>query len=160
MDDLATIIDKYQHGDDSAFGCLVDRYQNTAVAYALGVLGDYHLAQDAAQDAFLAAYRDLPTLSTAVAFPSWFRKIVFKYCDRIKRRRRHPSIPIDDAPEIADRSADPAEVFAVNEARIEQDTQIALAMQSLTDADRQVVSHINPAIVDRTLRLLDMVERG
>ena len=42
-----------------------------AYACAYGVLGDFHL--DAAQEAFLIAYKDLSKLEQPQAFPGWFR---------------------------------------------------------------------------------------
>ena len=44
----------------TAFGRIVHRFQDMAYGYAYAVLGDFHLAQDAAQEAFLAAIRALP----------------------------------------------------------------------------------------------------
>jgi RNA polymerase sigma-70 factor (ECF subfamily) len=41
-----------QAGDELAFAELVRSYQDVAVAYATSVLRDYHLAEDAAQEAF------------------------------------------------------------------------------------------------------------
>lgn len=52
-----------QLGDADAFGQLVVRYQQTVYAHALALLGDREAARDAAQDAFLAAFRALPRLN-------------------------------------------------------------------------------------------------
>ena len=38
-----------------AFGELVQRFQDMAFGYAYSVLGDFHLAEDAAQEAFVTA---------------------------------------------------------------------------------------------------------
>jgi DNA-directed RNA polymerase specialized sigma24 family protein len=40
-----------------------------AYAYAYSILGDFPLAEDATQEAFLEAYRKLPDLRTPEAFP-------------------------------------------------------------------------------------------
>ncbi|HEX2032711.1 MAG TPA: sigma-70 family RNA polymerase sigma factor [Chloroflexota bacterium] len=69
-----------------AFGELVQRYQDLAYGYAYALLGDYHLAQDAAQEAFLTAYGSLGQLRVAQAFPGWLRCIVRTHCVRFKRR--------------------------------------------------------------------------
>jgi len=63
-----------QGGDDVSFAELVRRYQDIAVAYATSILGDYHLAEDVAQDAFVDAYRALPTLRDVGAFAAWFAR--------------------------------------------------------------------------------------
>jgi DNA-directed RNA polymerase specialized sigma24 family protein len=64
-----------------------------AVAYAYSLLGDFQLAEDAAQEAFIQAYRDLKTLREPLAFSSWLRRIVFNYCDRITRKKRVETVP-------------------------------------------------------------------
>src|SRR5262245_35283123 len=86
-----------QRGDDHAFGELVCAYQDIVVAYATLVLRDYHLAEDAAQEAFVEAYRALPSLREPAAFTRWLRTIVRKHCDRITRRKRHPTTGLDAA---------------------------------------------------------------
>ena len=69
-----------------AFAAIVQRFQKMAAGYAFAVLGDFHLAEDAAQMAFFEAYGNLTKVYDAVAFPAWLRKIVFKQCDRIARK--------------------------------------------------------------------------
>jgi RNA polymerase sigma factor (sigma-70 family) len=59
-----------------------------AVGYAYALLGDFHLAEDAAQEAFIEAYSCLAELRSPYAFPGWLRRIVFKQCDRITRRQQ------------------------------------------------------------------------
>ena len=51
-------------------------------------LGDFHLAEDAAQEAFVEAFAGLDKVYGAAAFAPWLRRIVFKQCDRTLRRRR------------------------------------------------------------------------
>jgi RNA polymerase sigma factor (sigma-70 family) len=63
------------------------------------MLHDFHLAEDAAQEAFFEAYRSLPKLREPAAFAGWFRRIVFKHCDRITRRHTVVTVPIDSAVE-------------------------------------------------------------
>src|ERR1044071_8638549 len=89
-----------QAGDDLAFAELVRAYQDIAVAYASALLGDYHLAEDAAQEAFVEAYRALPALREPLAFPAWFRRIVFKHCDRLTRRRQPTVTTLDAAVQV------------------------------------------------------------
>ncbi|MGB6483280.1 MAG: sigma-70 family RNA polymerase sigma factor [Candidatus Acidiferrales bacterium] len=71
--------------------------QDVAVAYAASILRDHHLAEDAAQEAFLDAYRQLTTLREPAAFSSWLRTIVFKHCDRIIRKRQLLSNSLETA---------------------------------------------------------------
>ena len=80
-----------------AFGEIVRRFQDLAFACAYAVLGDFHLAEDAAQEAFVEAHRELPNLREPAAFGAWLRLIVFKHCDRLTRRKRPPLTGLEAA---------------------------------------------------------------
>ena len=110
MEELRSLISRAKSGDLEAFGAVVGRFKDMALGYAYSKLGSFDLAEDAAQEAFIQAYRDLPKLREPAAFPCWFRKIVFKHCDRLVRRRRLATIPLEDAAEIADDTPTPDEV--------------------------------------------------
>jgi RNA polymerase sigma-70 factor (ECF subfamily) len=75
-------------GDREAFAALVRRYRRTACAAAAQVLGDRHAAQDAAQEAFLAAYRKLGTLRKPSAFGPWLLKIARRRATDMGRQTR------------------------------------------------------------------------
>ena len=65
MDDLKSTVLSAQQGDAAAYGTLVARFQDMAYGYAYALLGDFELAQDAAQEAFIEGYR-CSTLSTNI----------------------------------------------------------------------------------------------
>ncbi|MHC4648025.1 MAG: sigma-70 family RNA polymerase sigma factor, partial [Planctomycetota bacterium] len=58
-------------------------------------------AEDAAQDAFIEAYERLGELRNPAAFPGWFRKVLFKQCDRVLRKRQITSGSLQAAGEIS-----------------------------------------------------------
>jgi RNA polymerase sigma factor (sigma-70 family) len=99
MDALELIVTRARDGEAEAFGILVRRFQDMAVGYGYSILHDFHLAEDAAQEAFFEAYRTLSKLREPAAFAGWFRRIVFKQCDRITRRRVVATVPLDTAPD-------------------------------------------------------------
>ena len=72
----------------SAFTQLVLRYQDIAFATALSMLGDFALAQDTVQEAFLAAYLNLSSLRAPDAFAAWMRQVVRHHAARVLRKRR------------------------------------------------------------------------
>ena len=55
-------------GQDDSFACLVGKYQDYAYGTAVAVLGDFDLARDVVQEAFLCAYRTLGTLKEPARF--------------------------------------------------------------------------------------------
>src|SRR5215468_2710470 len=107
-----------QAGDDLAFSELVRAYQDIAVAYATSILRDYHLAEDAAQEAFVEAYRELPNLRDSAAFNTWFRTIIFKHCDRLTRRKRHAVTDLEAALAVASPSPSPLEELEQRESNV------------------------------------------
>jgi len=81
--DTETLARRAMTGDARAFDLLIERHRAMAVRHAGRYFrGDHDRAQDAAQDAFVEAWRDLPTLREPAAFGAWLRRIVFKHCDR------------------------------------------------------------------------------
>jgi RNA polymerase sigma factor (sigma-70 family) len=114
MDALHVIVARAREGDAEAFGVLIRRFQDMAVGYGYSILHDFQLAEDAAQEAFFEASRTLPKLREPAAFAGWFRRIVFKQCDRITRRRVVATVPLDAAREPiaeSDNEERTAEVF-------------------------------------------------
>lgn len=124
-----------QTGDDFSFAELVRAYQNIAVAYATSILGDYYLAEDVAQEAFVEVYRELSALREPTAFAAWFRTIIFKHCDRITRRKRPPMTDLESALELASQEPSPHEIL---ESRAIQKS-VREAITSLSETERQVV---------------------
>jgi RNA polymerase sigma factor (sigma-70 family) len=95
-------VSEARDGDLAAFDAVVRRFQDMAVGYAYSILGDFPLAEDAAQEAFIQAYLNLKALREAQAFPAWLRRIVLTQCNRLTRRKRLATVPLDDTGELAD----------------------------------------------------------
>lgn len=113
-DALRLDIEAAQAGEPKATRNLVLRFQDVAMAYALSLLGDYHLAEDAAQESLVTMVRNLGQLREPAAFMGWLRTIVFKHCDRI-RRRRHVELVFPDEEGLIDNRETPDEARAVDE---------------------------------------------
>lgn len=134
MHDLTTLISRVQQGDRQAYSEIVARFQHMAVGYASAQLGDPHLAEDAAQEACLQAFVDLGQLHEPAAFPGWFRRIVYKHCDRIRRRRRLHLVPLEE-------NQWEARVEPVSQLEVEDRRQmLALAIQRLPEPERAPVT--------------------
>ncbi len=90
-------------GDTAAFTELVSRFERGIYALALQKLGHPEDAQDAAQDAFLEAYRTLDRLETPAAFPAWIRKITLNLAfQRLRRREKEPrAVATEELDEVA-----------------------------------------------------------
>jgi RNA polymerase sigma-70 factor (ECF subfamily) len=92
-------------GEMGSFEVLVQRYQRAVMGTALAVLGDFHAAQDAAQDAFIVAYRKLGTLRSGASFAPWILRLARRQAVELSRqqaKRRQVTIP----PDLANVSSD------------------------------------------------------
>ena len=125
-----------QAGDTEAFNWLVRRFQDRAVAYAASVVGSFPLAQEAAQEAFVEAYGALHTLREPAAFLVWFRRIVFKHCDRQTRRKQVETVPIQAVEHI--RSSAPGLAEIAERHQVEE--SIHRAIQTLPEGQRAVIT--------------------
>ena len=129
------LVRKAGTGDAGAFTELTRRYQNLAFGYAFSLLRDFHLAQDAAQESFLAAYQGLPALREPEAFPGWLRGIVRYQCGRLRRRCRVETVPLEQAAELSGSGQSPADQVE----RAETAAAIAAAVAALPLPKREVV---------------------
>ncbi|HLA86245.1 MAG TPA: RNA polymerase sigma factor [Thermoguttaceae bacterium] len=74
-------------GDRSAFAELIRRHECAVITAAWSILGEFHLAQDTAQEAFLTAYHSLATLRDASSFGPWVLKITRRKAQRESKQR-------------------------------------------------------------------------
>lgn len=85
-------------GDRQAYGELFQRHERSVLAVALAVLGDYHRAQDVAQDAFVTAYCRLADLRIRSSFGPWIRQIArHEAIQAIRRARRNPNAHLPES---------------------------------------------------------------
>jgi len=85
-----------RQGDEEAFGELIRRHQRLVVGIAYRMSGDTMLAEDAAQDACIRAWRRLPSFRArgAGSFRAWLCRIATNVTiDRLRRSR--PTVPLD-----------------------------------------------------------------
>src|SRR5262245_34733122 len=132
MTSLESLIHRVRQGDDEAYEAVVRRFQDMAVGYGYSLLRDFQLAEDAAQEAFFEAYRNLDKLQEPAAFPGWFRRIVFKQCDRITRKRSFTESPLDGTGEPASQEA--SQIDALEQSELKD--KILTAIDSLPEHER------------------------
>jgi len=136
MAKLEDLVVRAQVGDARAYDAIFQRFQDMALSYAYSILGDFDLAEDAKQEAFLAAYCDLLSLRDPAAFPGWFRSIVRRRSISIKRGRNTLAIPLDGAAEVASREPSPAAVAHDRDLRQKVERAIARLPAAEREATR------------------------
>ena len=93
--DEAGLVYEAKHGDLDAFNRLVLAYQEMAFNLAFRMLSDEDGAEDVTQTAFISAYRHLNDYRGG-SFRAWLMRMVTNACyDELRRRKRHPSVPLE-----------------------------------------------------------------
>ncbi len=84
------LVEKVQQGDKSAFDLLVQKYQHKIVKLVMRYVRDPAEALDVSQEAFLKAYRALPSFRGDSAFYTWLYRIAINtaknYVVAVRRR--------------------------------------------------------------------------
>ena len=126
----AELVNAVLNGDKQAFEVLVKRYERPVRAVALDVLGDYHLATDVSQDAFVTAYEKLPSLRKSAIFGPWLMKIT-RRCALDFVRRRQKGTPREPSAAAANLGPD---------GQLDEEKQWLLtAVMKLPESERQVI---------------------
>jgi RNA polymerase sigma-70 factor, ECF subfamily len=152
-DDL--LLRRARDGDTAAFGELVERHQSRIYAVCLRILADPEEARDAAQDAFITAFRKLAQFRGDAAFTTWLHRIAVNACyDELRRAKRRPMLHAatatddDRGPEPGPPSADHADEIAGTLdvtralAAIPDDFRIALVLADIEDLPYDEIARV------------------
>ena len=127
------LIRQAQAGDRYAFGALICCHRERVIGVVYRMCGDIHLAEDAAQEAFIRAWMHLPKYRPEAPFRSWLYRIAINAALDVLRRERK-TVDIDEIPLMT--SKDGPEATMV---QAEREEQIRQAVMALPDASRSVL---------------------
>jgi RNA polymerase sigma-70 factor (ECF subfamily) len=97
MDEIE-LIRASQDGDLDSFNELVRRYQKLAYNVAFRMLGDTQAAEDATQEAFFSAWRNIRRFRGG-SFKAWVLQITANASrDQLRRLKRRPVVPLESLP--------------------------------------------------------------
>lgn len=96
-------IESAKRGDRDAFSALVVHYGDRLYSVAYRILRDTHRAEDAVQQAFLIAWREIPRLRDDARFEAWLYRLLVNACYAEARhvRRWQPGLRLVDENEPA-----------------------------------------------------------
>ena len=94
--DDAQLIRRILSGDDTAFTTLVEKYYRSVHALAWRKIGDFHHAEEIAQDTFLQAYKKLSTLRNPDQFAGWLYVIADRLCIGWQRKQKPAIQSLED----------------------------------------------------------------
>lgn len=110
---------------NDAFDHLVRDFQGMVYSVAYKRLSDSQLAEDAAQEAFLTAYKSIMQLKDVSAFPAWLKRITLSKADRVLRRQGRAHESLDEREHLA--SAEPTPEAQIESAELQQRLRLAVA---------------------------------
>ena len=84
-------------GDMAALGDLAKRHQDRVLSLSYRVLGDWHRAEDVAQEAFLRVYRAAKRYKPQAKFTTWLYRIVVNLCLDERRKQSQTAATLEDA---------------------------------------------------------------
>jgi RNA polymerase sigma-70 factor (ECF subfamily) len=127
-------------GDVSAFGALVRAETPAAYRLALSIVRRRSEAEDAVQDAFLRAWRDIGNLREADRWSAWIRRLIVRAAlDQTRRRGRMREVDLDLAIELPglEPALHPADRLALIAAfdRMAADDRAILALRFYADLE-------------------------
>jgi RNA polymerase sigma-70 factor, ECF subfamily len=93
----ATLLARMQAGDDDAFEACVRTYCGRLLAVIRRILPNEEDAQDAVQDAFLAAFKEIGRFEERSRLSTWLHRIAVNTAlGRRRTQARHPECSIED----------------------------------------------------------------
>ena len=129
MDDDEIAIEKCRNGEREAFRHLVEKYQRQAASHATAILGSREDALDAAQEAFIDAFKALKQFDNSRPFYPWFYVLLRNRCFKLAARKRETE-SIDETVIVAPNST----------AQSERILALENALRSLDMEDREIVT--------------------
>jgi RNA polymerase sigma-70 factor (ECF subfamily) len=130
-------IRKAKLGDQDAFTDLVEAYQNPVYNLCYRMLGTPQAAEDAAQESFWRAYKNLDRYDHNRSFATWLLSITAHYCIDQQRRKRLPTMDLDEIIEFAADDPTPGPETTLIEDEFSDDVQQQLG--KLSENDRAVL---------------------
>ncbi len=156
----AALIRRAQEGDLAAFETLVAAHKDYVFNIAYSMTGNYHDANDMAQEAFIKAFRAIKKFNVKSNFSTWMYRITMNAClDELRRQKRkaanNVSIDAEDDEhsrmDLASSLPTPEQAYEKSEVR----RAVTAAIQKLPDKHKRMIilRDINGFSYDQIARL-------
>ena len=130
---LKTLVQQAQAGNRRAFSGLIDRCKNAVYGVCLSLVGEFDLAEDMAQEAFIQAYLRLDSLKDPDRFAGWLRTIAMNRCRNYLRHKKPATVSVDTLGDVAAGEESPGDQADMSETTL-------LALGQLSEANRQALT--------------------
>src|SRR5690349_22557002 len=98
----ADLVAAARGGDGAALGLLLERHRPRLLATAIRLLGYRADADDAVQEACLAAMRHIGSVRDPESVGAWLQAVVRRACLQHQRRQRSGELVTDSLPDLLD----------------------------------------------------------
>ena len=142
------LVRRFKGGDRRAYAEIVRRYQHRVYGLALRWMGDEQVAEEVAQDVFIALFRALGAFRGDAKLSTWIYRVVINHCKNRrlyqKRRKTDRHEPLDgkrddddDGPERQFANDDPLPDSGMH--RSEAEVLVREALEQLDEEQRQII---------------------
>ena len=139
-EELIVLCRRHLPGDTRPFEALVLRYSGKVRATCFRILGDWHEAEDQAQEVFIRVWRGLLQFEGRSSFSTWLYRITINTChSALDKRRRSPLLDGASFDAITDRVAAFPSPEQTVMARAER-ALLAKALALLTEGERVILA--------------------
>jgi len=131
----AALIRRCQAGDKEAFSTLVEQYRSILFGTAYLMMQDCGLAEDAVQEALIKIWKYLPSFRLKSSLKTWLVRIVVNEVKQQFRKKQVPTVPLEQASEVA-ADLDKAEAVMI---RNEESQLLRRTLEMLPQEQRETV---------------------
>lgn len=156
---IANLVVRTQHNDSDAFAELYGLTYNKVYNYCHHYLRDSYLAQDAVQEIYILALKNICKLNDPTLFIAWLNQISFRVCYDMCKKNSESYGNVTD-PELLDIVKD-EKIDTNPEAHTEQEdeyTRLRTAIENLPPNERQVIvlRYFNDMKIDDIASTMDI----
>jgi RNA polymerase sigma-70 factor, ECF subfamily len=153
-EDDRAVVRRIRGGDREALGDLINSYQKRILSVAYKMTGEWHAAQDIAQDVFVTLIEKIDTFDMERNFFSWIYRVAINRCiDHLRRRQRAQAyLTVPEAPRAALTSED-----LLIKAEMRRRVQTLLARLPLPYRTVLILRDIEGIDTERIAAIIDVV---
>ncbi|HEX8074317.1 MAG TPA: RNA polymerase sigma factor [Thermoleophilaceae bacterium] len=140
------LVEQLRRGNDAAFEAMYDRHHRGILSFCRHMLRSREEAEDAVQQTFISAYRDISGSDKEIRLKPWLYTIARNRCLSILRARHEQPAEIDDVPtagfseEVAQR--DDLRRLLADMRELPVDQRAALVLSELGDLSHAEIAQI------------------
>ena len=103
---IASLVERIKAGDSQAFADIYSQTYQKVYYFALSLVKDEHLAEDALQETYIKVLNSIDTLKDNKLFVAWLNRITYNICMRQLEKRREELGYEDEAEKLVSQDDD------------------------------------------------------